>query len=102
MERHFDQELQELKSRLLHMGGWGEEMVRKAMSAVLSQDMALAARLDEDDKEMDRLELEIEERCLTLLALRQPIAGDLRSITAAMHISTDLERVGDHAINIAD
>ena len=100
MERHFDLELEELKTVLARMGGHGEQMVRKSMRALLDWDLALAEQLREDDREMDRLELEVENRCLTLLALRQPIATDLRLITAALRNAADLERVGDHAINI--
>lgn len=101
MERHFDKELEELRSVLARMGGHAEQMVRKAVAALESWDGGLAQELYADDREMDRLELEVEERCLTLLALRQPIATDLRLITAALGAATDLERVGDHAINIA-
>ncbi|MBI5838089.1 MAG: phosphate signaling complex protein PhoU [Candidatus Eisenbacteria bacterium] len=95
-----DQELADLSALLAQMGGRAEEMVRKAMAALRTRNALLASELRADDLEVDRLELAIEERCLTLLALRQPIATDLRLVTAALHVATDLERVGDHAINV--
>ncbi len=100
MDRRFDQELDDLKGLVARMGGCAEEMVRKAIAALRARDAVLASELRADDLEVDRLELAIQERCLTLLALRQPIATDLRLITSAMGIATDLERVGDHAVNL--
>ena len=102
MERHFDQELGELKALLLRMAGLAEQMVQKGVTALVTSDLKLAEELAQDDRTLDSLELQVEENCLTLLALRQPIATDLRFLTAALSISTDLERVGDHAINLAD
>ncbi len=101
MERHFHQELAALKERLLHMGGRAEAIVQKAVEAVKRRDSALASEVVSDDKAMDALEIELDERCVSLLALRQPLAVDLRFITAALKITNDLERVGDHAVNIA-
>jgi len=83
------------------MGGASEAIVQKSVEALKRRDLALAEEVFGDDKLIDRLEIDIEERCVALLALRQPMAGDLRSITAALKISNDLERVGDHAVNIA-
>jgi len=101
MERHFDQELETLKSQLLLMGGRTEAIVQKSVEALKRRDHALAQGVLDDDKAIDRLEIDIEERCVGLLALRQPLAVDLRFITAALKISNDLERMGDHAVNIA-
>ena len=101
MERHFDQELEALKSQLLLMGGRTEAIIQKSVEALKRRDGRLAGEVDEDDGAIDRLEIDIEERCVGLLALRQPLAADLRFITASMKISNDLERMGDHAVNIA-
>jgi phosphate transport system protein len=101
MERHFEQELKALKEHLLLMGGRAESIVRKSIESLRRRDPILAQRVFEDDRAIDRLEIDIEESCLRLLALQQPLAGDLRFITAALKISNDLERVGDHAVNIA-
>ena len=101
MERHFDQELEELKSQLLLMGGRTEAIIQKSVEALKRRDGSLARTVFEDDRAIDRLEIDIEERCVGLLALRQPMAVDLRFITAALKISNDLERMGDHAVNIA-
>ncbi len=101
MERHFDHELKALKEQLLLMGGRAEGVVRKSIESLRRGDQALAQQVFEEDRAIDRLEIDVEERCLRLLALQQPLAGDLRFITAALKISNDLERVGDHAVNIA-
>ena len=101
MERHFDEELNELKTRLLLMGGRAETVVHKAIDALERRDDALAQEVIQDDHAIDELELEIDERCVRLLALRQPVGQDLRFVTSALKIVTDLERVGDHAVNIA-
>ncbi len=101
MERHFVQDIEALKSQLLLMGGSAESIVGKSIEALRTRDVALAKRVLDDDRAIDRLEIDIEERCVELLALQQPLATDLRFITAALKISNDLERVGDHAVNIA-
>lgn len=101
VERHFEVELQRLLEQLLLMGGHAESIIQKSIQALERRDLALANEVFADDKVMDRLEIEIEERCLNMLALQQPLARDLRFITAALKISNDLERVGDHAVNIA-
>ena len=100
MERHFELELKALREQVLLMGGRAEGIVRKSIESRRRSDPALARQVFQDDHAIDRLEIDIEER-LRLLALQQPLAGDLRFITAALKISTDLERVGDHAVNIA-
>lgn len=101
MERHFEHELHALSEQLLLMGGRVENIIQKAMQALERRDSALANEVFADDKVIDRMEIEVEARCLHLLALQQPLARDLRFITSALKISNDLERMGDHAVNIA-
>lgn len=101
LERHFEQEIAELKDLLLAMGGRAESIVRKSIEALKDCNVRLANEVFTDDHQIDALELDIDERCVNLLALRQPFARDLRFITAALKITNDLERVGDHAVNIA-
>ena len=101
MQRHFEDQIEELKGQLLHMSGQAERIIRKAVESLQRRDPQLAEEVFRDDKVIDRLEIEIEERCIHLLALQQPLAGDLRLITSALKISNDLERVGDHAVNVA-
>jgi phosphate transport system protein len=101
MERHFDQELADLKEHLLRMAGFAEQNVAQALKALVQRDHSLAKKVDADDSQLDKLEIEIDNRCIKLLALRQPIATDLRFITMAMKISSELERIGDQAVNIA-
>ena len=101
MQRHFEDQIEELKGQLLLMSGQAERIIRKAVEALQRRDLALADEVFRDDKAIDRLEIDIEERCIELLALQQPLARDLRLITSAIKISNDLERVGDHAVNIA-
>ena len=101
MERHFVQKIDALKAQLLQMGGRAESIIGKSIEALRRRDPALAQQVIEDDRAIDLLEIEIEERCVELLALLQPLATDLRFITAALKISNDLERVGDHGVNIA-
>ena len=101
MERHFDLEFDLLKEELLLMGGRAESIVSKSIEALARRDVTLAQQVLDDDRAIDRLEIDIEERCVLLLALKQPLATDLRFITASLKISNDLERIGDHAVNIA-
>jgi phosphate transport system protein len=100
--RHFQEELEQLKARLLEMGGLAEEQVRLAVKGLVERDRALIARVLTSDHPVNALHIEIDKRCFTLLALHQPMAVDLRSIVSAVKINTDLERVGDLAINIAE
>jgi len=100
--RHFQEELERLKARLLEMGGLAEEQVRLAVQGLVQRDRALIARVLTSDHPINSLHIEIDSRCFTLIALHQPMAVDLRSIVAAVKINTDLERVGDLAINIAE
>jgi phosphate transport system protein len=101
MERHFDQELEDLKQELLRMAGLAEQSVAQSLHALVQRDNGLAATVDNEDDQLDRLEMLIDDRCLKMLALRQPTAKDLRFITMAMKISGELERIGDQAVNIA-
>jgi phosphate transport system protein len=99
--RHFHEELSDLKSRLLDMSGLAEELVRNAVEALLKRDGTQAESVILGDRQLDALEVEVDDACIHLLALQQPMASDLRLITMAMRICNDLERVGDHAVNIA-
>ncbi len=105
MERHiphFQEELELLKTRLLEMGGLAEDRVRMAVRALVVRDLAALETVLVSDEDINRLHIEIDDRCLKLLALHQPMAVDLRAIVSAVKINTDLERVGDLAINIAE
>ena len=100
--RHFQEEIEGLQARLLEMGGLAEERVREAVQGLVTRDMALIERVQRGDQPLNELHIEIDSRCFTLLALFQPMATDLRAIVAAVKINTDLERVGDLAVNIAE
>jgi phosphate transport system protein len=100
--RHFQQELGELKQRLLAMGGLAEERVHAAVKALVERDLGAVRAVLAGDEPVNQLHLEIDTRAFTLLALQQPMAIDLRAIVAALKIDTDLERVGDLAVNIAE
>jgi phosphate transport system protein len=101
LERHFERELDALKEQMLLMGGRAETIVIKSVEALRQRNATLAHEVFADDSLLDRMELDIDDRCVRLLALRQPLARDLRFITSAFKITNDLERVGDHAVNIA-
>ena len=100
--RHFHEELELLKSRLVAMSGIAEASVRIAVEALIERDPEKARSVIEKDNTLDELELAVDDLAINLLALQQPMARDLRFITAAMKIGNDLERVGDHAVNIAE
>ena len=102
MERHFDEELKVLKEGLLRMASRAEEAIARSVKSLVNRDSSLAEKVIEQDPLIDTLEIEIDEQCLKLLALRQPIAVDLRFITSAMKINSQLERIGDQAVNIAE
>jgi phosphate transport system protein len=102
MTRHFQRELDQLKKRILSLGAMAEERVRTAVKAMETRDSELAKRIIGTDYEIDEAEMEIEEECLKILALHQPVAVDLRFISAVIKINNDLERIGDEAVNIAD
>jgi phosphate transport system protein len=101
MQRHFHEELGALKQTLLAMGGLVEDQIRRVMRALVERDDEQARDVIDRDKQVNAYENEIDEKCVELLALHQPTAGDLRFITTAMKIVTDLERIGDQAVNIA-
>jgi phosphate transport system protein len=100
MQRHFHEELEALKQTLLAMGGLVEDQIRRVMTALLERDSALAQEVIDRDRQVNNYDVEVDEKCVELLALHQPAAGDLRFITTAMKIVTDLERIGDQAVNI--
>jgi phosphate transport system protein len=99
---HFQEELQELKGRLLEMGGLAEDRVRCAVKALVDRDGGMVDTVLAGDGPINQLHIEIDSRCFKLLALYQPMAVDLRAIVGGVKINTDLERVGDLAINIAE
>ena len=99
--RHFHDDLSELKVKLLNMSGDAQAALAASVDALLQRDSTKATLVIEGDRGIDHEELEIEETVIRLLATQQPMARDLRLLTAAMKIANDLERVGDHAVNIA-
>jgi phosphate transport system protein len=101
MQRHFHEELDGLKQTLLAMGALVEDQIRRVMRALVERDGELAQNVIDRDREVNAYDVEVDEKCVELLALHQPTAGDLRFITTAMKIVTDLERIGDQAVNIA-
>ncbi|MFN2431900.1 MAG: phosphate signaling complex protein PhoU [Gemmatimonadota bacterium] len=102
MERHFEQQLTELQNRILTMAGLAEEQLRASVKALLERDAGLARGVFDSDRRIDALENEIEEMSIHLLATQQPMARDLRLITMIQRMSSDLERIGDHAVNIGE
>jgi phosphate transport system protein len=102
METYFQKELGELKHSLLRMASLVEEAIRNSVESLVKRDSELARKTFDGEDRINNLEIEIEDLCLKLLALRQPMAADLRFITSAMKIITDLERMGDQAVNIAE
>jgi phosphate transport system protein len=99
---HFERELEKLKKRVLSLGAMVEERVRDAIKAIEMRDGDLAKKIIEADCEIDQIEVDVEEDCLKILALYQPVAIDLRFIIAVIKINNDLERIGDIAVNIAE
>jgi len=102
METHFQQELAKLKEQLLKMGGLAERAISNAIDALVRRDTPLAEKTIGEDEKINKMELVIDEWCLNLLALHQPLADDLRFITLSMRINVELERIGDLAVNIAE
>ncbi|MBW1869551.1 MAG: phosphate signaling complex protein PhoU [Deltaproteobacteria bacterium] len=101
MTRHLQRELDRLKKRILSLGAMVEERVRMAVKAIETRDGRLVHKIIDQDHEIDEAEMEIEEECLKILALHQPVAVDLRFLSAVIKINNDLERIGDEAVNIA-
>jgi phosphate transport system protein len=100
MERPLDQQTEKIRQDLLRMGGLVEQMIAKANRALVERDDALVRQILEQDHEVDKLEIEIDEACMQTLVRHQPAATDLRYLVAVMKIVTDLERMGDSAVNI--
>lgn len=101
-QRHFDEELAELKAKLVRMAGLAEDQIDKALEALVKRDSERASQVIERDHKVNALDVEIDEECISLLALHQPAARDLRLVTTAMKISTELERISDLAENICE
>ena len=101
-DQRYEEELATLRKHILEMGGLVERQIGDASNSLATSDRALAERTIERDHEVNRYDVEIDEECLQLLALHQPAAGDLRFITTALKITTDLERIGDMAVNICE
>lgn len=102
IRKHFSRELEKIKKQVLSLGAMVEERVRMALNAVETNDADLAHKIMMTDYEIDEMEVEIEEECLKVLALHQPVAVDLRFLIAVIKINNDLERIGDQAVNIAE
>ncbi|HVR02573.1 MAG TPA: phosphate signaling complex protein PhoU [Polyangia bacterium] len=100
--REYEQELRRLREQLLLMGAKVEEMIRGSIRALTERETALAEQMISFDKRINQLELEIDELCMQILARRQPVASDLRFITMALKLVTDLERIGDLGVNICE
>lgn len=98
----FEKELEQLHLRLIRMGGLVEESIDRSITAYEKHDHELAQSIIDNDKPIDDLEREVETLCLRLLLRQQPVAKDLRAVSAALKIVTDMERIGDHAVGIAD
>ena len=101
MARHIERQLGQLKERILRIGTLVEEAIAKSITALINRDTPLAQRVMASDEEIDRMEVEVEEECLKILALYQPVAADLRLVVSVLKINNDLERIGDLAKNIA-
>jgi len=101
MAKYFHKELEKLKKRILSLGAMAEDRVRMAIKAIDTRDAVIADKIIRTDYEIDEMEVEIEEECLKVLALHQPVAVDLRFIAAVIKINNDLERIADEAVNIA-
>ena len=99
---HFREEFEQLKARLLEMGGMAEEQVRLSIKGLVERDSVITEQVVRGDGPLNSMHIELDNRCFMLLALHQPMAADLRTIVATVKINTDLERVGDLAVNIAE
>jgi phosphate transport system protein len=101
MTKHIERQVESLKERILRLGTLVEEAISKSITALINRDLALAQRVMANDSDIDAMEVEVEEECLKILALYQPVAADLRFVVAVLKINNDLERMGDLARNIA-
>ncbi len=102
MTKHFHKALDSIKKRLLTLGAMVEERVHLSAQAVLDKDIDLARKIRKSDHEVDEMEVEVEEECLKVMALHQPVAVDLRFLIAVIKINNELERIGDQAVNVAE
>ena len=102
IRKHFSRELEKIKKLILSLGAMVEEQVRMATQAVETHDAEVVKQIIKSDHDVDEMEVEIEEECLKVLALHQPVAVDLRFLIAVIKINNDLERIGDQAVNIAE
>jgi phosphate transport system protein len=101
-DKKYEEDLKKLREDILYMGGLVENQIQKAVTSLVERDSALAETIIQRDQEVNRLDVEIDDLCIRLLALHQPAARDLRFITTALKITTDLERIGDMAVNISE
>jgi phosphate transport system protein len=101
-DRHFEGELQSLQELLLRMGGLVEQQIARAIESLVERDSDLAREVIRRDREVNQLDIMVDEECLKVIALHQPAAGDLRFVTTALKVNTDLERIGDMAVNICE
>lgn len=102
MKKHYSEQLAGLRERVLRMGGLVEQMTRRVVQALVERDVGILPEVRAMETQVNQLHIEIDEACIELIALRQPAAVDLRFIAAAMKINTDMERIGDQAINITE
>ncbi len=102
MHRHFEDELSALRDDLLYMASLAEQSVSSAIQALIQRDAELASKVIQEDRLLNELEVKIDNQCIQLFALHQVVASDLRFIASSMKINNDLERIGDHAVNIAE
>lgn len=101
-DKRYEEDLKKLREDILHMGGLVEDQIQKAVTSLVTRDSPLAETIIQRDHQVNRLDVEIDDLCIRLLALHQPAARDLRFITTALKITTDLERIGDMAVNICE
>ncbi len=101
MTHHIERQIEHLKERILRVGTLVEEAISKSITALINRDTHLAQRVMASDEDIDRMEVEVEEECLKILALYQPVAADLRFVVSVLKINNDLERMGDLAVHIA-
>lgn len=102
MERHFDRDLQELKERILYMGSLCETMIHMAVKQLVDHRHDMAAEITRQEHDVNQMHIEIDDRAIKMIALHQPAASDLRFLAASMKINSDLERIGDQAMNISE
>jgi phosphate transport system protein len=102
MKKHYSEQLAGLREQVLRMGGLVEQMTRRVVQALVERDIGILPEVRSMETQVNQLHIEIDEACIELIALRQPAAVDLRFIAAAMKINTDMERIGDQAINITE